>query len=283
MRLQGSALRVTFQLRWQRRTHIPRQSGCSCFSLELPRNHSSIGHWLPTVRNIFHSSSSLDLELELELREGRMGAGVCPWYVWPHGAGSSGTGNLWFMPLQPVSQRLSVWTSPLFPHSNLNHLFLFCRGLKEKLFWSKKGQDNLVHYQTDKSLLYETVGGFSAQVHILSLLHLSTWLQCNWEGDYLKPLPETEYLFLFELLGVILFISGLYLEMNTNSILTHSRACWTENIPIWFIKEGLVNWLDRQTLKLWASPANYTTCTDSAAYIAKRLTDCQDASVLQIQ
>ena len=147
-----------------------------------------------------------------------MGAGVCPWYVWPHGAGSSGTGNLWFMLLQPVSQRLSVWTSPLFPHSNLNHLFLFCRGLKEKLFRSKKGQDNLVHYQTDKSLLYETVGRFSAQVHILSLLHLSTWLQCNWEGDYLKPLPETEYLFLFELLGVILFISGLYLKQEKQVI-----------------------------------------------------------------
>lgn len=38
----------------------------------------------------------------------------------------------------------------------------------------------------ENNLLYETVGGFSAQTHILSLLHLSTWLRYNWGGDYLK-------------------------------------------------------------------------------------------------
>lgn len=38
----------------------------------------------------------------------------------------------------------------------------------------------------ENNLLYETVGGFSAQTPILSLLHLSTWLRCNWGGDYLK-------------------------------------------------------------------------------------------------
>lgn len=189
-----------------------------CFSLELPRNCSGIGHWLPTVSNIFHSKSSLDLELELELREERVGTGMCPGYMWFHGSGSSGLGNLWFLSFQLVSQWLSVWTSSLFPHSNLISLFLFCRGLREKMFWSKKGQDSWVHYQTDKSLLCETVGGFSAQVHILSLLHLSMWLQCNWEGDYLKPLPETEYLFLLEFPGVILFVLGLYLKQEKQVI-----------------------------------------------------------------
>lgn len=139
-------------------------------SLVVSRSPTGVEHQLLTEPQAFFPFNSLGLKPQLE--QGRGGhRSVSMTHVWLHATSSSGMGSLRHR--QKMHRYECSWCHVC--SACAHHLCFFlpayfvCFHSGEKLSCGKKRQTGLMHYQT----LYETVGGFSAQTHVLSLLHHS--------------------------------------------------------------------------------------------------------------